>query len=108
MTISTSINHEILQEISRSPRFSCVVRRISIRACGEGNGAHLAEIEGRWYNSGICHIDQHPTVDALVKAILVLRLRAFAWYGCHPRPPQRIVEALLESSRSSLSELLLP
>ena len=46
--------------------------------------------------------------DMLEEALSVLRLREFAWYGCHPMPPSKVLEEMSTGSRDTLENIVLP
>ncbi|KAM5539333.1 hypothetical protein V8D89_007024 [Ganoderma adspersum] len=47
-------------------------------------------------------------LDTLEEALSVLRLREFAWYGCHPMPRSQVLETLSTGSRDTMEEIVLP
>ncbi|KAI1787073.1 hypothetical protein LXA43DRAFT_896729, partial [Ganoderma leucocontextum] len=78
------IRGEILQHIRRTPRFTTIIKQMSVLAYAAGEPSELSEL------------------GCLEEALTMLRsLRGFAWYGSNPPPPPSIIERLREASSHS-------
>ncbi|TBU24541.1 hypothetical protein BD311DRAFT_701857 [Dichomitus squalens] len=88
---ATRLSCELLRHIKQSPDLACIVMGMTVRA--------------------YTYPEEDPSqelIEATVDALSVLRLHAFAWYGRGPEPQPEVLEALIEHSSDTLSELTLP
>ena len=103
---------ELLQHIVRSPSgpLTQAVKYVSVRAYSPDASGEVLSMEcmGMSVCFFFCAIAQRPHLDTLEQALSVLRLRRFAWYGCHPMPRQQVFEALSTASCETMEDITLP